>query len=191
MVLAFGAWLRIPHLLTEQSGVVFGASYVDVHARMPAYRLLVVAALVGAGLAVYQAFAARLVPIIWAVALYVDVALGGSVYAGVIQRFVVAPNEQVRETPYIVNNIRATRDAFGLDRVEERSLSGDARLSQGRPRTQRSDDRERPAVERSAAARYVRPDSGDPDLLRLRLGRQRPLHHQRQVPADHARRRAS
>jgi uncharacterized membrane protein (UPF0182 family) len=128
-VLAFGAWLSIPHLLTEQSGVVFGASYVDVHARMPAYRLLVVAALFGAGLAIYQAFAARLVPIVWAVALYVAVGLGGSVYAGVIQRFVVAPNEQVRETPYIVNNIRATRDAFGLDGVEERSLSGDARLS--------------------------------------------------------------
>ncbi len=41
-----------------------------------------------------------------------------------------APNEQVRETPYIVNNITATRDAFGLDRVEERPLSGDATLSQ-------------------------------------------------------------
>jgi uncharacterized protein len=129
LVLAFGAWLRIPHLLTEQSGVVFGASYVDVHARMPAYRLLAVAALFGAGLAIYQSFAARLVPIVLAIALYVTVALGGSVYAGVIQRFVVAPNEQVRETPYIVNNIHATRDAFGLDGVEERSLSGDARLS--------------------------------------------------------------
>ena len=129
VVLAFGAWLRIPHLLSEQSGVVFGASYVDVHARMPAYRLLAAAALLGAALAIYQSVSARLLPIIWAVVLYVVVALGGSVYAGVIQRFVVAPNEQVRETPYIVNNIRATRDAFGLEGVEERSLSGDARLS--------------------------------------------------------------
>ncbi len=129
VVLAFGAWLRIPHLLSEQSGVVFGASYVDVHARMPAYRLLAAAALLGAALAIYQSFSARLLPIIWAVVLYVVVALGGSVYAGVIQRFVVAPNEQVRETPYIVNNIRATRDAFGLEGVEERSLSGDARLT--------------------------------------------------------------
>ena len=129
VVLAFGAWLRIPHLLSEQSGVVFGASYVDVHARMPAYRLLAAAALIGAALAIYQSFSARLLPIVWAVVLYVVVALGGSVYAGVIQRFVVAPNEQVRETPYIVNNIRATRDAFGLEGVEERSLSGDARLS--------------------------------------------------------------
>ena len=129
VILAVGAWLRIPHLLTEQSGVVFGASYVDVHARMPAYRLLTVAALAGAALAVYQAFAQRLLPIVWAIALYVVVAVGGSVYAGIIQRFVVGPNEQVRETPYIVNNITATRDAFGLDRVEERPLSGDATLS--------------------------------------------------------------
>jgi uncharacterized membrane protein (UPF0182 family) len=129
IVLAFGAWLRIPHLLTEQSGVVFGASYVDVHARMPAYRVLVAAALAGAGLAIYQAFAQRFFPIVLAIGLYVVVAVGGSVYGGIIQRFVVGPNEQVRETPYILNNIKATREAFALDKVEERALSGDARLS--------------------------------------------------------------
>jgi uncharacterized membrane protein (UPF0182 family) len=129
VVLACGAWLRVPQLLTAPSGVVFGASYVDVHARMPAYRVLAAAALVGAGLAVYQAFALRLTPIVAAVALYAVVAIGGSAYGGIIQRFVVAPNEQVRETPYIVNNIKATREAFGLDQVEERSLSGDARLT--------------------------------------------------------------
>jgi uncharacterized protein len=128
-VLAFGAWLRIPHLLTSQSGVVFGASYVDVHARMPAYRLLAAVAVIGAILAVYQAFSTRLRPILIAFALYVVVAVGGSLYAGIIQRFVVAPNEQVRETPYIDYNIRATREAFALDRVEERQLSGEARLS--------------------------------------------------------------
>jgi uncharacterized protein len=129
VVLAFGAWLRIPHLLTAQSGVVFGASYVDVHARMPAYRVLTVAALLGAALAVYQAFAERLRPILLAIGLYALVSIGGGVYASIIQRFVVAPNEQVRETPYLVNNIRATREAFALDKVEERSLSGEARLS--------------------------------------------------------------
>jgi uncharacterized protein len=129
IVLAFGAWLRIPQLLMSQSGVVFGASYVDVHARMPAYRLLIAAALVGAGLAVYQSFAARFRPIVMAIGLYVLVALGGGAYASIIQRFVVGPNEQVQETPYIVNNIKATREAFALDRVEERPLSGEARLS--------------------------------------------------------------
>jgi uncharacterized membrane protein (UPF0182 family) len=129
IVLAFGAWLRIPHLLTAQSGVVFGASYVDVHARMPAYRLLALAALIGAALAVYQSVAAKLRPIVIAGGLYLVVAVGGSVYASIVQRFVVGPNEQVNEAPYIGNNIRATREAFGLDRVEERTLSGEARLS--------------------------------------------------------------
>jgi uncharacterized protein len=129
IVLAFGAWLRIPQLLMSQSGVVFGASYVDVHARMPAYRLLIAAALVGAGLAVYQSVAARFRPIVMAIGLYVLVAVGGGAYASIIQRFVVGPNEQVQETPYIVNNIKATREAFALDRVEERPLSGEARLS--------------------------------------------------------------
>jgi uncharacterized membrane protein (UPF0182 family) len=42
---------------------------------------------------------------------------------------VVVPNEQVRETPYIVHNIAATREAYGIDQVEERSLTGDAVLS--------------------------------------------------------------
>jgi uncharacterized membrane protein (UPF0182 family) len=129
LVLAFGAWLRVPQLLTSTSSVVFGASYVDVHARMPVYRLQAAVAVIGAGLAIYQAFATRLTPLILAVGLYLAVAIGGSAYAGVIQRFVVAPNEQVRETPYITHNIRATREAFALDRVEERPLSGEATLT--------------------------------------------------------------
>ena len=55
--------------------------------------------------------------------------VGGQVYAGLIQRFVVSPNEQAREAPFIEYNIAATRRAFGLDTVEERELSGDAELT--------------------------------------------------------------
>ena len=36
-----------------------------------------------------------------------------------MQRFVVAPNEQVRETPFIEHNISATRKAFALDDVDD------------------------------------------------------------------------
>ena len=59
LVLAFGAWLQIPQLLTTPSGVVAGATYIDVHARMPALRVLIGAAVLGALLAVWQAFTAR------------------------------------------------------------------------------------------------------------------------------------
>ena len=42
----------------------------------------------------------------------------------VLQKLVVAPNELVKETPYINNNIAFTRKGFGLDMVEERDISG-------------------------------------------------------------------
>jgi hypothetical protein len=130
LVLAFGAWLRIFQLLTNPSGVLFGASYVDVHARIPALRVLVGAAIIAAALALWQAVASRgFRPLFLAAGLYALVSIGGAGYAAIVQRFVVAPNEQVRETPFIVHNIHATRAAFALDRVEERGLSGEARLT--------------------------------------------------------------
>ncbi len=129
LVLAFAAWLGPPDLLTTPSSITHGASYADVHARMPALALLLVASLAAATLAVYQMTATSLWPIAAAAALYAAVSIGGMAYASIIQRLVVAPNEQVRETPYIIHNMYATRAAFALDRVEERELSGDAVLT--------------------------------------------------------------
>ncbi|HXG57008.1 MAG TPA: UPF0182 family protein, partial [Vicinamibacterales bacterium] len=130
LIFAFSAWLQIPQLLTRASGVVAGASYTDVYARIPALWVLVAASVVSALLAVWQAMThGRLWPIAAAAVLYFVVSIGGSAYAAVIQRFVVAPNEQVQETPFIIHNIQATRAAFGLDAVAEKPLSGEAHLT--------------------------------------------------------------
>jgi uncharacterized protein len=130
IVLGFGAWLQIPQLLTGTTGNMTGATYSDVHARMPALWVLVGAATLSAALALWQALTAgRLWPLAAAVGLYVIVMFGGKAYASTIQRFVVAPNEQVRETQFIGHNIEATRAAYGLDRVAERPLTGDAHLT--------------------------------------------------------------
>ncbi len=48
---------------------------------------------------------------------------------GLIQRFLVIPNEQNMEQPFIEHNIAATRRAYGLNEVEEREISGDAELT--------------------------------------------------------------
>jgi uncharacterized membrane protein (UPF0182 family) len=128
LLLAWAAWLNRAEHLLETSGLIHGASYADVHARMPAALLMMVAALAGAILAATQAFTPRnwLIPL--GVGLWVVASIGGEVYASLLQRFSVTPNEQVRETPFIEHNIAATRRAFALDTVEERPLSGDARL---------------------------------------------------------------
>jgi hypothetical protein len=129
LLLAWGAWLYRAEHLIDASGTVPGAGYADVYGRMPMALLLMVVSIVGAALAAVQAFSARNWPIPVAVGLYVLTSIGGEVYASVLQRFVVTPNEQARETPFIAHNIAATRRAFGLDSIEERPLSGEALLT--------------------------------------------------------------
>jgi uncharacterized membrane protein (UPF0182 family) len=129
LVLAVGAWLDQPRELLTVSGIIQGASYTDVHARIPAAFALMIASLVGAVLSVIYATGRSPMALVAAAGLYAVVLIGGGVYASMLQRFAVAPNEQVREIPYIEHNIAATRQAFALDRVEDRELSGDAELT--------------------------------------------------------------
>jgi uncharacterized membrane protein (UPF0182 family) len=130
LLLALGAWLqRAEFLIPSGATLAGGAGYADVHGRMPATLVLMAAAIIGAALAAVQAFTARNWPIPAAVGLYMVVSIGGEVYGTLLQRFVVSPNEQAREAPYIQNNIEATRRAFALDTIEERPISGDAVLT--------------------------------------------------------------
>jgi uncharacterized protein len=129
LVLALGAWLDQPRQLISQSGIIHGASYTDVYARIPAALVLAVTSVVGVVLSLLYAIGRMRWGLAAAAVLYGLVLIGGSLYASMIQRFVVAPNEQARETPYITHNIAATRQGFALDRVEERELTGDAELS--------------------------------------------------------------
>jgi len=124
LTLAFGAWLDRPRAMITAAGIVHGASYADVSARFPVALIQAAVATVGAGLAVL-ASVRGLGPIVIAAALYVVVSMAGSAYGAAIQRFVVAPNEQNRETPYIEHVIAGTRRAFSLDTVAERELSGE------------------------------------------------------------------
>ena len=129
LVLALGAWIGRLQELVSASGIIQGASYADAHGRMPAAFALMVAAIVAAGLAVLTATRGSIRHLIIGAAIYFLVLFGGEGYAGIVQRFVVSPNEQVRETRFMEYNIAATRDAFALDRVEERELPGDASLT--------------------------------------------------------------
>jgi len=128
-LLAVTTWLHRAEYLIQSSGLIYGASYTDVHARLPVNAILIVATAVGALLILVQAFSYRRWPIPVAIALYILVSIGGEGYSSVLQRFVVTPNEQARETPFIQHNIDATRRAFDLDRVDTSELSGDALLT--------------------------------------------------------------
>jgi len=129
LLIAAGTWLAMAQVLVTPASIIHGASYVDVHARLPLLRVTMVVLVAAAALAVYHAFTTRRWPLVTAIGTYLLVWIGSGLYSAAVQRLVVAPNEQVRELPYIEHNIRATRQAFGLEGVEEHQLSGDAALT--------------------------------------------------------------
>lgn len=132
LLTAFSLWfVDIPRLLFSSTGPLIGASYTDLHATLPALRFSALIAVVAAVLVVVGAVRRQLG---WytflAVAGYaLTSVLGRGVFPAVMQRFVVAPTELTRETPYLVNHLEATRHAWGLDSVETRDLDGEANLT--------------------------------------------------------------
>jgi uncharacterized membrane protein (UPF0182 family) len=118
---AWGYWLGIWELVFSETGVIFGAGYADLNARLPALWILLVIgiALVGVVLASIWRRSYRW-PMYGVGAWIIAAIIVGGLYPMLIQRFQVEPNELARETPYIEYNIQATREAFGLNRVEEK-----------------------------------------------------------------------
>ncbi len=128
---AWGSWLDVPStLLTPtESSVAFGAGYSDLYAGIPFLWVTFATLIVGAALCIWHGFGRRGWPLPLALATYVVVSIGGTLYTGFVQRLVVTPNEQDKERPYIQHNIESTRRAYALDRVDERDLTGDAELT--------------------------------------------------------------
>ena len=132
VLLAVRLWIVTRAELTASTtGPLVGASYADVHARLPGIIAAVVAALAAAGVSLYGAARSQLVRYL-AIAFvgYVAVSITGrAIIPGAVQRLVVAPNELARELPYLQRHITATRAAWGLEGVVTRDLSVDVQLT--------------------------------------------------------------
>ena len=124
--------VRIPGLLYSTTGPLVGASYANLHGTLIGLRLAALAALIGAALVLWRARSPRLAhAILLAAGLYIGVSLVGvTLYPAIVHRLVVAPNELSKETPQLVRHIAATRQAWGLDSVVTRELTGEAGLTE-------------------------------------------------------------
>jgi uncharacterized membrane protein (UPF0182 family) len=132
LLTAVRLWLvEIPQLLYSRTGPLVGASYTDLHAQLPALRVMAALAVIGAGLALAGGIRRQLGRYgVWAVGGYMVAALlGRGIVPMLMQKLVVAPTELTRELPYLAHHIAATRAAWGLDSVDTRELSGGADLS--------------------------------------------------------------
>jgi uncharacterized membrane protein (UPF0182 family) len=122
---AAGYYLQRYNLLNGQDGYVNGAGYTDVHARLPAYGLLILVSIAVAGLLLYNIWRQGWLWPVIAVGVWAFVALVvGVIYPAVLQALRVTPAQSTLELPYIHRNIQATRAAYLLNDIGQQQVTG-------------------------------------------------------------------
>lgn len=102
-----------------------GLRYVDANAYLPAKTILFCIAVICALL-----FFATLwrrtwqLPVIGFGLMVLSAILIGGLYPAIVQKFQVQPNEQAKEAPYVQKNLKATREAYGIDDTQVSEYSG-------------------------------------------------------------------
>jgi uncharacterized membrane protein (UPF0182 family) len=125
LVTAYGYQLDKLELVFSQNGVATGVSYTDAMARIPGLDVLTAIAAIAAAFLVGAAVTRSTWPLVLTVTIWFGAsAVLTGLYPEFVQRFQVSPNEYALEEPYIANNIRMTRLAFGLDGWTERQYDG-------------------------------------------------------------------
>ena len=113
--------LNLYGLMYSSSGAAYGASYADVHAQIPAYWAVLILALITAILFFLMPFLNKWKLLLYSIGVFLVVLICFSwIYPPLFEQYAVKPNELIKETPYILNNIKFTRLAFGLNKVEEK-----------------------------------------------------------------------
>ncbi len=117
-------------LLYSPRGKVFGASYTDVVAHLPALNLLILISLFGAVLLLVNIKRRGWLLPATSISLWLAVSIiVGGLVPSAIQRFRVLPDELNKELPYVEYHIDYTRLAYGLDRIEEKSFQASPNLT--------------------------------------------------------------
>jgi uncharacterized protein len=134
LVTAVRVYLGRFDLLTEPHTIFSGVTYTDAHIMLPGLLIVCAALILGAAIAAANAVLARrgrwlLVAVAPALVCYLVLQAVG----WYVTSFIVKPNELVRERPYITNNIKLTRQAYGLDRVSRHEFPAEAGLQAADP----------------------------------------------------------
>ena len=111
-------------LMFSPRGVVFGASYTDVHAQLPVYKFLaVVAAISGILFLINIYFRGWKLPAAAIAIIILTAIFAGRVYPFIVQQYQVSPNELDKEQQYIQYNIDFTRRAFDLEPIQDQPFA--------------------------------------------------------------------
>ncbi|MFI6021419.1 UPF0182 family protein [Streptomyces sp. NPDC051287] len=137
-----------------------GLRYVDANAYLPAKTILFCIAVICALL-----FFATLwrrtwqLPVIGFGLMVLSAILIGGLYPAIVQKFQVQPNEQAKEAPYVQKNLKATREAYGIDDTKVTEYKGTSTTTD---KTKLRDD-----VDSTASIRIMDPNIVSPTFQQL------------------------
>ena len=123
-------FLKLYNILYSSNGVAYGPSYVDVHAQIPAYWALSILSIAITLLLFLSPIFRKKKIIVYAIGLWVLVLVGFVwIYPVLVEQYSVKPNELQKETPYILNNIKLTREAYGLNKIKNEPFPVDNKIT--------------------------------------------------------------
>jgi uncharacterized membrane protein (UPF0182 family) len=117
-LLSLGYLIKSWNLVYSPRGMVFGASYTDVHVSLRFYQVIAVASFIAAIVTFISILTSKAKPVIASVIVIALLILGEGITANVVQKFAVKSNEKTYEKPYIQYNIDNTRKAFNVSNIE-------------------------------------------------------------------------
>jgi len=122
VAMAWGFYLDRFDLLQSTRGVVYGAGYTDLQVVLPAIWLVIGITLVMIPVLLIALFHRKeKLLLVSFVSYLISFLLFLVIVPGIIQSYLVEPNELELEIPFLRHNIAFTRKAYQLDRVDERS----------------------------------------------------------------------
>ncbi len=125
-----GFWLDLSDLLFAKRGVVYGAGYTDATTQVwVLYFLMLLSILSGLSFLFLIFRRDWRLPVFVVAAFMLVMVVGRSFYPEFVQKFKVIPNEIVLEKPYLEQNIRYTRLAYGLDSIEDKEFPAQENLT--------------------------------------------------------------
>jgi uncharacterized membrane protein (UPF0182 family) len=134
LVVAMNVYVSRFQSLLDHHTIFEGVNYTDANVTLGGLLIVCAALIFGAVIALVNAArGARAKLLVASVIPAVVCYLLLSVVGWCISNYIVKPNELVRETPYIANNIKFTQQAYGLDQFQQREFPAETTVDAADP----------------------------------------------------------
>lgn len=122
MILGLGYYLKTYDLLYSTRGVVYGASYTDIKVTLLKYRVMMILSFLSSFILVFGIKTRKLKLALTGPALIIAVSILGNVATGLVQNYIVSPDEISKERQFIEHNIAFTQKGYGIEDVVEKDF---------------------------------------------------------------------